>query len=385
MIETKHRQPMTTAIETLVAKWAEPGGIPYKGKLISEDGCMCAQGQALHYIGGWTDDRLRRAGQVEADVETAKLLGISRAHVVLLRKVNDGQPGAPSVVLTDPAVVLGDQAETILAFWRHLDRTTTQWAAAGAAWDAAWDAPWDAAGAAGAAGDAARASARAAARAAAWAAAWACCEIQGAAIMRQKGQPFYFLPMFGFADPDAVLLEPINALAESLEDGLARSQPCADAGSDIPRSPDAQSLLEQACDPLGAISYALKVLHPSPINTALFLQDWQVGDFSEWKDYLVWVEKNPPVRCASPEGLGVSQEAIKTIAELQRELEEALGRPDRGQPDRGRPEQGDHLAGLGADTSGGRSVTRVLRASLEFAVVAACVYLVIRLLAIWGG
>ena len=165
----------------------------------------------------------------------------------------------------------------------------------------------------------------------------------------------------------------------------SRSQPCADAGSDIPRSPDAQSLLEQACDPLGAISYALKVLHPSPINTALFLQDWQVGDFSEWKDYLVWVEKNPPVRCASPEGLGVSQEAIKTIAELQRELEEALGRPDRGQPDRGRPEQGDHLAGLGADTSGGRSVTRVLRASLEFAVVAACVYLVIRLLAIWGG
>ena len=382
MIETKHRQPMTTAIETLVAKWAEPGGIPYKGKLISEDGCMCAQGQALHYIGGWTDDRLRRAGQVEADVETAKLLGISRAHVVLLRKVNDGQPGAPSVVLTDPAVVLGDQAETILAFWRHLDRTTTQWAAAGAAWDAAWDAPWDAAGAAGAA---ARAAAGAAAGAAARGAAWACCEIQGAAIMRQKGQPFYFLPMFGFADPDAVLLEPINALAESLEDGLARSQPCADAGSDIPRSPDAQSLLEQACDPLGAISYALKVLHPSPINTALFLQDWQVGDFSEWKDYLVWVEKNPPVRCASPEGLGVSQEAIKTIAELQRELEEALGRPDRGQPDRGRPEQGDHLAGLGADTSGGRSVTRVLRASLEFAVVAACVYLVIRLLAIWGG
>ena len=38
-----------------------------------------------------------------------------------------------------------------------------------------------------------------------------------------------------------------------------------------------------------------------------------------------------------------------------------------------------------AATSGGRSVTRFLRASLEFAVVAACVYLVIRLLAIWGG
>ena len=30
-------------------------------------------------------------------------------------------------------------------------------------------------------------------------------------------------------------------------------------------------------------------------------------------------------------------------------------------------------------------MTRFLRASLEFAALAACVYLVIRLLAIWGG
>jgi len=30
-------------------------------------------------------------------------------------------------------------------------------------------------------------------------------------------------------------------------------------------------------------------------------------------------------------------------------------------------------------------VTRILRASLEAAVVIACVYFVIRLLAIWGG
>jgi hypothetical protein len=164
-------------IETLVAKWAEPDGIPYKGELISEDGCMCAQGQALHYIGGWTDERLRSADQAEADAETARLLGISRAHAALLRQVNNGQPGAPSVVLTDPAKVLGDQAHIVLAFWRHLDRMTDdQWAAAG-------DAAGDAAGAA----------------------AWASNEIQGAAIMRQKGQPFYFLPLFGFADPEAVL------------------------------------------------------------------------------------------------------------------------------------------------------------------------------------
>jgi hypothetical protein len=30
-------------------------------------------------------------------------------------------------------------------------------------------------------------------------------EIQGAELMRVHGQPFYFLPMFGFADPEAVL------------------------------------------------------------------------------------------------------------------------------------------------------------------------------------
>ena len=47
-----------------------------------------------------------------------------------------------------------------------------------------------------------------AARAAAWAAARAAAratnEIQGASVMRAKGRPFYFLPMFGFANPEAI-------------------------------------------------------------------------------------------------------------------------------------------------------------------------------------
>ena len=199
----------TDPIATLVARWAEPGGVPFKGKLISDDGCMCAQGQALHYLGGWDADRLRSVAQRDADLATAKLLGISTAHAVLLRKINDSRDGAPSIVLTDPAQVLGDQAETVLAFWRHLDRMTpAQWvaarAAAGAAAGvAARDAAWDAARAAAEA--AARGAAEAAAWDAAWAAAWASSEIQGADIMRAKGQPFYFLPMFGFADPEAVL------------------------------------------------------------------------------------------------------------------------------------------------------------------------------------
>jgi hypothetical protein len=189
---------MNPAIETLIAKWAEPRGVPFKGELISDDGCMCAQGQALHYVGGWSPDRLRGVEQEQADRETARLLGISVAHAVLLRRVNDSQPGAPSVVLTDPAQVLGDQAETVLAFWRHLDRMTAEeWAAAGAAvWVTA--------------GDDARAAAGYDAGDDAWAAAgdaagYATNEIQGARILRKRGQPFTFLPMFGFADPEAVL------------------------------------------------------------------------------------------------------------------------------------------------------------------------------------
>jgi hypothetical protein len=200
---------MNPAIETLIAKWAEPDGVPFKGELISDDGCMCAQGQALHYVGGWSPDRLRYVNQAVADRETARLLNISVAHAVLLRRVNDSQPGAPSVVLTDPARVLGDQAETVLAFWRHLDRMTAeQWVVAGdVAWDAAAaarDVPWDVAG------DVAWDAARGAARDVAWdvaggAAGVATNEIQGASILRERGQPFTFLPMFGFADPEAVL------------------------------------------------------------------------------------------------------------------------------------------------------------------------------------
>jgi hypothetical protein len=195
----------TDAINQLVARWSEPGGIPFKGPLISDDGCMCAQGQVLHYVGGWDADRLRHAAQDDADRETAKLLGISTAHAVLLRRINDGQPGAPSVVLTDPAQVLGDQAHIVLAFWRHLDRMTpAQWkAVAGAVGSAGWASAWVAAGDA----------VKEAAGYGAWSATWdafggavgATNEIQGAAVMRAKGQAFYFLPLFGFADPEAVL------------------------------------------------------------------------------------------------------------------------------------------------------------------------------------
>jgi hypothetical protein len=207
-----------TTVDELLDWW--PGNIPFKGRLISNDGCMCAQGQVLHLIGGMSPADLRRIEQAEADQRTAELLGISRAHAVLLRIVNDNQPGAPSCVIREPEKVLGSEAQAILAFWRHIDRMTADdWQKVAAAWAAARDATGDAAGVAtgDATGDAAGVAAWDAAWTATWTATWhaapaaaratarATSEIQGAALMRERGQPFFFLPMFGFADPEAVL------------------------------------------------------------------------------------------------------------------------------------------------------------------------------------
>ena len=184
---------------------------------------MCAQGQVLHLIGGRSKEWLREVAQQEADIETARLLNISRAHAVLLRQINDSVDGAPSIVLTAPGKVLGDQWSKVLDFWWHLDGLTRkQWDAArqaerasegAAAWAAARDAAWDAAGAAawGAAWGAARASAGTAVWDAAWAAARAAnFEIQGAQVLRRDGRPFFFLPLLGFASPDDIPARPVD-------------------------------------------------------------------------------------------------------------------------------------------------------------------------------
>ena len=132
----------------------------------------------------------------------------------------------------------GPNGPIVDAFITHLKgMTADQWdaakiAARDAAWNAAWpvavDAAWpvaeDAAlgaawGAAwAAAGDAVWTDARAADLDAAWdaasGAAWAAAgdaagavsEIQGAELLRERGQPFFFLPMFGFADEKEIPL-----------------------------------------------------------------------------------------------------------------------------------------------------------------------------------
>ena len=215
-------------IHELLARWATPEGRPFKGSLIDWDayngdgtsppdniGCMCAQGQALHLLAGWTPSRLKETDQSIADEATARLLNISRAHAVLLRQINDKVDGAPSIVLMNPEKIIGDQAKIILALWSFLDTLTAdKWKDIAAARAAARAAAWaDARAAAGdaawaAAGDAAWAAAWAAARDAAWADAWAAAgatnEIQGARVMRERGKPFFFLPLFGFATPENI-------------------------------------------------------------------------------------------------------------------------------------------------------------------------------------
>jgi hypothetical protein len=137
-------------IQPLIDRWQTDEGKPYKGTLIDMDayyadpsnpGCMCAQGQVLHYA-GWDADRLDNVPQDEADREVAKLLNISISHAVLLRIVNDRADGAPAVVLTDPGAVLGGQWSKVLDFWWHLDTMT------GAAWESRTSSAWAAAGAA---------------------------------------------------------------------------------------------------------------------------------------------------------------------------------------------------------------------------------------------
>ncbi len=110
----------TEAINKLTTRWAEPDGLPIKNRLVNDDGCMCAQGQALHFLGGYSLEDLRQMGVLDADKNTARVLGISTSHSILLRHVNDKVDGTPSIVLTEPAQLLGDQSETVLAFWRHL-------------------------------------------------------------------------------------------------------------------------------------------------------------------------------------------------------------------------------------------------------------------------
>ena len=124
---------MKVTIDSMVRRWKSAKRPLFKGALIDDDGCKCAQGDTLACC-GYTDEQLRAMDQADADRETARRLGISVAHSILLRQVNDKADGCPQDVLEHPAKVLGPHANLVLAFWRHLDRMTgKQWDAARAA------------------------------------------------------------------------------------------------------------------------------------------------------------------------------------------------------------------------------------------------------------
>lgn len=238
-------------LEEILTRCSSGEGKPYKNALIDWDSytgdgeeppsdldCMCVQGQMLHLLAGWTPRQLHETSQLHADRATAKLLNISVAHTILLRRINDSIDGAPAIVLTHPEKVIGDQAQTVLAFWRHLDQLSAeQWYAARAtAWDiatvtdrdtakdvisaAAWYNSWMAVRTAAtttlwytareAVWTTAYTLAATAKRATARAAAGATSEIQGAAIMREKEQPFFFLPLFGFNNPSEIVARESN-------------------------------------------------------------------------------------------------------------------------------------------------------------------------------
>jgi len=247
---------MTQTIQEIIEGWDRGDGKPMKSSLIDwaaherGDGvcAMCAQGQILVLAGGWDYTTLRDTDQSEADAAFAKLLNISRAHAILLRNINDKVDGAPSIVLTDPGKVLGDQWSKLLDLWWMFDNyTSDEWravraargsaaaraaawesaraAAAAAAWESAREAArataWESARAA--AGEAAWEAAREAAREVAGEAAWeaarevageaareAAWEIQGHTLMVERKQKPFFLPMCGIATPADIPARPAD-------------------------------------------------------------------------------------------------------------------------------------------------------------------------------
>lgn len=136
-----HAQPTTLA--ELLTYWDDPETHPYKGSLLSDAdyyaytrdttnppglNCMCAQGQILTVLDGTDLDDLHLYTQPDADRRVAELLNISVTHAIVLRNINDSVDGAPAVVLTDPAKILGSNADKILDLWHAADAGLLEYA-----------------------------------------------------------------------------------------------------------------------------------------------------------------------------------------------------------------------------------------------------------------
>lgn len=197
----------TISPAAMMARWTSADRPKlFKRKLIGfADGvvCRCAQGDALH-CAGYSDKELFSLGVESGDMLTAKALGISVAHAILLRNQNDSLSGCPQDVLSHPERILGPHARSILAFWLRLDQmdVSTRWLASRVT-DGPTERTWHAAvlavgiagaGAAEAANDTT----------------WATLEIQG---HEHLTEPLAYLPPFGIhaisdlqAEADAIVL-----------------------------------------------------------------------------------------------------------------------------------------------------------------------------------
>lgn len=242
---------IVTEINTMItpnemfALWDSNDSKCYKGGLIDwgayqanpdDIGCMSAQGQVLTLIGEWPPKRLYEArnDQYLINRAVAEVLNISLAHSILLRNINNTIKGAPSIVLTDPSQLLGDQWSKLLDFWWAFDefevddwqRVDAAWKAARDNWqraDAAWNVAKDDWQRVGAAWDAAKDAARDAAWGVVWdstghvpwsvagaAAGAAVGEIQGYEVLASGERDVFFLPMFGWASPADIPARPAN-------------------------------------------------------------------------------------------------------------------------------------------------------------------------------
>jgi hypothetical protein len=86
---------------------------------------MCAQGQVLHR-NGYSEEDLFKMSCHKADKETARILGISVAHSIFLRRINDSEEGSPQEVLSNPEKYLGPNWVKVLDFWVYLDTLTEE-------------------------------------------------------------------------------------------------------------------------------------------------------------------------------------------------------------------------------------------------------------------
>ena len=88
----------------------------------------CAQSEALmmHKGIGVMDFMAFRTQGTGLDKSTAKALGISVIHSVLLRRFNDLSSHNPAIVLNEPERVLGRNWEKVLEFWYYVSSLSSR-------------------------------------------------------------------------------------------------------------------------------------------------------------------------------------------------------------------------------------------------------------------